>query len=76
MPDQLELGLTLRQVEQALQIGATSAYSLVRSGQLRSYRIGRAVRVTPAALREFVADREGRGVEAEVVAPLRRAGRR
>ena len=37
--------LTIDQVQQHLKVGRTFAYSLVRSGQLPSYRVGRLLRV-------------------------------
>jgi excisionase family DNA binding protein len=37
--------LTVEQVQQLLKVGRTFAYSLVRSGELPSYRVGRLLRV-------------------------------
>jgi excisionase family DNA binding protein len=37
--------LTVEQVQQLLKVGRTFAYSLIRSGELPSYRVGRLVRV-------------------------------
>ncbi len=47
----------LRPVEaaQRLGIGRTKVYELIRSGELRSVKIGAARRVSAAALAEFVA---------------------
>ncbi len=37
--------LTVPQVQELLKVGRTFAYSLVRSGELPSYRVGRLIRV-------------------------------
>jgi putative molybdopterin biosynthesis protein len=37
--------LTVDQVQELLKVGRTFAYSLVRSGELPSYRVGRLLRV-------------------------------
>jgi excisionase family DNA binding protein len=37
--------LTVEQVQELLQVGRTFAYSLISSGELPSYRVGRLVRV-------------------------------
>lgn len=47
--------LKVREVAQELRCGINQAYELVRSGELRSVRIGRAVRVTREALEAFKA---------------------
>jgi excisionase family DNA binding protein len=53
--------LKVREVAASLRCGKNQAYELIRSGAIRSVRIGRAIRVTPEALEEFKA---GRGVRA------------
>jgi excisionase family DNA binding protein len=50
--------LKVMEVADELRIGRNQAYELVRSGQLRAVRIGRAIRVTREALEEFKAGRE------------------
>jgi excisionase family DNA binding protein len=47
--------LKVREVAQELRCGINQAYDLVRSGQLRSLKIGRTVRVTREALEQFKA---------------------
>ena len=47
----LPLFLTVPQVAAVLGIGRNTAYSLVRSGQLRSVRVGRQIRVPKDALK-------------------------
>jgi excisionase family DNA binding protein len=42
-------------VARRLQIGRTKVYDLIRSGAVRSVKIGGCRRVTPAALAEFIA---------------------
>jgi excisionase family DNA binding protein len=37
--------LTVEQVQELLQVGRTFAYSLIKSGELPSYRVGRLLRV-------------------------------
>jgi excisionase family DNA binding protein len=47
--------LKVREVGAKLRIGRNQAYELVRSGALRSVRIGRAIRVPVEALEEYKA---------------------
>jgi excisionase family DNA binding protein len=47
--------LKVREVAENLRCGKNQAYELVRSGAIRSVRIGRAIRVTREALEEFKA---------------------
>lgn len=51
-----DLPLTLRVEElmPVLGIGRNTAYELVRSGQIRSIRVGRQVRIPKDALLEFL----------------------
>ena len=50
-----DLPMTLRveDLMPILGIGRNTAYELIRSGQIRSVRIGRQIRVPREALREF-----------------------
>jgi excisionase family DNA binding protein len=53
----MELGrLLLRpeEVAQALGIGRTMVFELIRSGELRSVKIGKARRIPTAAVREYI----------------------
>ena len=52
-----DLPVTLR-VEELMPIGRNTAYELVRSGRLRSIRVGRQVRIPKNALIEFLEDTE------------------
>lgn len=47
--------LTVEQLAQALNIGRSMAYRLVRTGQVRSLRFGTAIRVPKTALLAAVA---------------------
>jgi excisionase family DNA binding protein len=49
------LALTVPEVAQLLGIGQTLAWKLVRSGEIRSRHIGRAVRVPVEAVEAFLA---------------------
>ena len=54
--------LTVEQLAQALNIGKSMAYRLVRTGQVRSLRFGTAIRVPKTALMAAVArQNEGAG---------------
>jgi excisionase family DNA binding protein len=58
VPDDNHETLKVREVAAILRCGRNQAYELIRDGQLRSVRIGRAIRVTREALDEFKAGRE------------------
>ncbi len=47
--------LDMKQVAEQLNVGRSTAFELVLSGQLRSVRIGRRRLVPPEALEEFLA---------------------
>lgn len=49
--------LTPRDIEAVLRLGRTMTYELLRSGEIPSLRIGRVIRVTPAALEQWIAER-------------------
>jgi len=42
--------MTVEQVQSALQIGKNSAYSLISSGNLKSLKIGRSIRIPKSYL--------------------------
>lgn len=52
--DQLPLVLSVDQLAKVLCIGKNSAYDLVRSGRIKSTRIGHQIRIPKTALREFL----------------------
>lgn len=54
--DELPLVLTVEDLMPVLCIGRNAAYDLVRSGQIRSLRIGRQIRIPPVAVIEFLSD--------------------
>jgi excisionase family DNA binding protein len=49
---------TVEQVAEILHIGRDKVYGLLRTGQLRSIKIGRLRRITDQHLAEFIASRE------------------
>lgn len=52
--DDLPAILSIEDLMGFLGIGKNSAYSLVRSGQIKSIRIGRQIRITSEAVIAFV----------------------
>jgi excisionase family DNA binding protein len=47
--------IDVRRASEALSLGRTTLYELIRSGQLRAVRVGRAVRFEVAELERFAA---------------------
>ena len=52
--DKLPLALRVEDLMPILGIGRNTAYELVRSGQIRSIKIGRQIRVPRDAVAEFL----------------------
>ena len=52
--DNLPLAMTVLEAGQVLRVGRSVTYELVRSGQLRSVRIGRSIRIPRDALVEYL----------------------
>jgi excisionase family DNA binding protein len=50
--------LKVKEVAGELRVGINQAYELIQHGEIRSVRIGRAIRVTREALDEFKTGRE------------------
>jgi excisionase family DNA binding protein len=50
--------LNVRELAGALKIGRNNAYELVRSGKIKSVAIGRQIRVTKAAVIEFLSGKK------------------
>lgn len=50
----LPVVLSVQQLAEVLQIGRNAAYQLVNTGQIRSIRIGRTIRIPQAALLEYL----------------------
>jgi excisionase family DNA binding protein len=48
--------LTVEQLQELLKVGRTFAYSLIRSGELPSYRVGRLVRVRRRDMERWLED--------------------
>ena len=53
--DDLPLVLRVEDLMPVLDIGRNTAYELVRSGQIRSVRLGRKLRIPKQAVEEFLA---------------------
>ena len=56
--DELPVTLRVEELMPILGIGRNTAYQLVRSGRLRSIRVGRQVRIPKKALIEFLENTE------------------
>ncbi len=54
---------TVEQVAEILQIGRDKVYCLLRTGQLRSIKIGKLRRITDQHLAEFIASLEATSLE-------------
>lgn len=52
--DRLPLVLSVHQVAQVLNLGRDATYGLIRSGHIRSVRVGRQYRVPKAAVMEYL----------------------
>lgn len=52
--DDLPLTLSVRELMLILSIGRNTAYELVHSGQIRSVRIGRRIRIPKAEVLRFL----------------------
>ncbi|MDY3985988.1 helix-turn-helix domain-containing protein [Dysosmobacter sp.] len=55
--DELPLTLRVEDLMPILGIGRNTAYELVRSGKIRSTRIGRQLRIPKDALQDYLAQR-------------------
>lgn len=53
-PHELPVTLRVEDLMSLLGIGRNTAYELIRSGQIRSVRIGRQIRIPREALLEFL----------------------
>ena len=53
--DDLPLVLRVEDLMPVLDIGRNTAYELVRSGQIRSVRVGRKLRIPKQAVEDFLA---------------------
>lgn len=51
--DDLPLVLTISDLAKILGIGRNTAYDLIRSGTIKSFRAGRQIRVSKSALLEY-----------------------
>lgn len=53
-PNGVPLALTVRELARMLGVSKNTAYDLVRSGQLRSIRVGRQIRVPRSAMEDYL----------------------
>ncbi len=60
--EDIPLVLTVEELMPILGIGRNSAYDLVRSGQLRSIRIGKKIRILKQDLQQFLGGRSSTGI--------------
>ena len=58
MPMELPLVLRVEDLTQILSIGRNTAYELVRSGKIKSIRIGRSYRITRDSIAEYLAQNQ------------------
>ncbi len=56
--DELPLALRVEDLMPVLGIGRNTAYELVRSGQIRSIKVGKQIRIPKEALREYLSGKE------------------
>lgn len=54
IPDNLPLVLSVPELASVLHIGRNAAYELVNSGQIRSIRIGKNIRIPQSALLDYL----------------------
>lgn len=52
--EQIPIAISVTQLAHILGIGKNTAYDLVRSGRIKSTRIGHQIRISKAALLEFL----------------------
>lgn len=52
--DDLPLTLSVRELMRILSVGRNTAYELIHSGQIRSVRIGRKIRIPKAEVLRFL----------------------
>ena len=52
--NELPLVLTVSDISEILVIGKNTAYDLVRSGEIKSVRVGRQIRIPKSALLEYL----------------------
>lgn len=58
--------LTVQEVADYLKVTAKTVYGLVKAGELRTFRIGRAVRCRKVDVEQFIAERERAHTEGAV----------
>lgn len=56
--EKLPLALRVEDLMPILSIGRNTAYELVRSGQIRSIKVGKQIRIPKDALREYLSGKK------------------
>ncbi len=56
--------LRIPEVAETLGIGRTKIYEMIATGELPTIRVGRAVRISVAALQKWIEEREQQGLSA------------
>lgn len=54
--------LTLEEVQDIIQVGRTTLYRLVKAKELPARKVGRQWRISESCLREWMREREDRGI--------------
>lgn len=53
--------ITIEELQEILQIGRTTAYQLLKSGEIKAFRIGRYWKIPRAAITEYVSRKSNLG---------------
>lgn len=53
--------ITIEELQEILQIGRTTAYQLLNSGEIKAFRIGRYWKIPRAAIAEYVSRKSNLG---------------
>lgn len=53
--------ITIEELQEILQIGRTTAYQLLKSGEIKAFRIGRYWKIPRAAIAEYVSRKSNLG---------------
>lgn len=53
--------ITIEELQEILQIGRTTAYQLLNSGEIKAFRIGRYWKIPRAAITEYVSRKSNLG---------------
>jgi len=62
----LDAALTVEEVAEKLKVSPATVYSLLRAGELVSYRVGRSWRVDEADLMQYIQQQKSRSVPTHI----------